>query len=333
MSLLEKASGGRKPKKTPLQARTSLFTRAMAAASREDDEVALPATPALPIRSIVAIEDLEDIENRIAALPPYFDSILSVWSLLSTRLSLAAIALFLPQNDFLTLAAQSGFPSGTSDGLPVSLAPSSQKNSELLGNEAKALIVPVLGVSLGMDLRATSMWSDVGLAGLWIYHDASLESSSQELKSRLSSLFAGAAAALPASFMALPVRQPASVLFGRTRKYRFAAAFRFNLGRLYEASDALRGLEPNTLRSAFLSACEKILAKNGAVFAYGDSSVCCALGSSSPLDPELVLFQFTKTLRRTLPFLAGAAFPEGFAIRFDPSADHNLEELSRFLSA
>jgi hypothetical protein len=332
MSLLEKASGGLKAQKIPLRARTSLFTRAMAAASREG-EAPVPKAIAPANRASIAIKDLKDLERRIAALPPFYDSILSAWSLLSGRLPIAATALFLPQGDFLSLAAQSGFPSGTSDAIPVSLAPSSQKNSVLLGNESKALIAPVLGVGLGMDLRATAMWSDVGLAGLWIYHDASLESSSPELKSMIGSLFAGAAATLPASALALPIRDPAPSLFEKSRKYRFAAAFRFDLAPVYAERNAFRGLEPNALRSAFLSACVKILAQGGSALAYGESSVACALGSSSPLDPELALFQFTKTLRRTLPFLAGEAFPGGSAVRFDPSSDQDIEELSRFLSA
>jgi hypothetical protein len=333
MSLLEKASGGHKQKKAPLQARTSLFTRAMAAASRDEPEPALAATPAPPPQPIVAIDDLEEIGRGVDAMPSCFDSILSIWSLLSTRLPLAATALFLPQGDFLALAAQSGFPSGTGDAIPVSLAPSSQKNGELLGKEAKALIAPLLGVSLGMELRAAAMWSDVGLAGLWIYYDTSLEPSPPELKSALCSLFAGAAASLPASHMALPEREPGSALLETTRKYRFAVLFRFDLAPLYAAREAFRGLEMIALRSAFLSACQRILSQSGAAFAFGESSVACAFGSSSILDPELALFQFSKTLRRTLPFLAGEAFPDGFAARFDPSSDHGLEELSRFLSA
>jgi hypothetical protein len=333
MSLLEKASGGHKGKSLPSQARTSLFTRAMAAT--RDEERNVPPEAPIPAEAVpfVSAKVLDELKAALASLPPGFDSILAAWSVLSSRLPLAAMALFLPQDDFLALAAQSGFPSGTADPIPFSLAPASQKNGELLGNEAKALIVPLLGVDLGMDLRAASMWSDVGLAGLWIYRDASLESSPAELRSRLCSLLAGAADSLPASSMAKGEPKPAISIIERVRKYPSAAAFRFDLDPLIAESDAYRGITPNALRSSFLSACGKILAQGGASLAYGDASVACALGSSSPADAELALFQFMKTLKRTLPFIAGAAFPEGRALGFDPSSNQAPLELSRFLSA
>jgi hypothetical protein len=349
MSLLEKASGGHKPKNAPSQGRTSLFTRAMAA-SRDEAEVVPPKAPAQappavapptvappvqaePERPFIALEELDELESRVAALPPRFDSVLAAWSILSERLPLAAMALFLPQGDFLSLAAQSGFPSGTGDAIPVSIAPPSQRNDELLGDEAKALVAPTLGVSLGMDLRAVSMWSDVGLAGLWVFHDEALESSPPKLVSRLGDLLAKAAASLPASPMAIPVPEPASALAARARKYGFAAALRFDIGSAYGEREAFRGLEANALRSALLSASGKMLEQTGTALAFGERSIACALGSSSPFDPELALFQFSKTLRRSLPFLSGGPFPEGLAASFDPSSDRAVEELSRFLSA
>jgi hypothetical protein len=333
MSLLEKASGGHKGKSLPSQARTSLFTRAMAA-TREDEGHPAPKAP-IPSDAIPMFPSrpMDELKTALAALPPRYDSILSAWSLISSKLPLAAIALFLPQDDFLAIAAQSGFPSGTADSIPFSLAPSSQKNGEPLGNEAKALIAPLLGVDRGMDLRAASMWSDIGLAGVWIYRDASLESSPAELRSRLSSLLAGAADSLPASSMARGDPKPARSILEKVRKYPSAAAFRFDLDALLGESEAYRGIAPNALRSAFLSACGKILAQGGASLAYGEASVACVLGSSSSVDSELALFQFSKTLKRTLPFLAGAGFPEGRALGFDPSSDQAPEELSRFLSA
>ena len=116
-------------------------------------------------------------------------------------------------------------------------------------------------------------------------------------------------------------------------EFHYAAAFRFDLARSSSEIESLRGIEPNALRSSFLSACERILSQGGVALAYGAASVACALGSSSPLDPELALFQFAKTLKRTLPFLAAEAFPEGSVAAFDPSSDRAVEELSRFLSA
>jgi hypothetical protein len=333
MSLLEKAGGGHKKKSVPLQARTSLFTRAMAA-TREEGELA-PTPEPLAIREPIFIpaKGMDELGHRVASIPPSFDSILSAWSIITAGLPLAAIALFLPQDDFLSLAARSGFPSGTAEPIPFSLAPPSQKNGEMLSAAAKALIAPLLGVDLGMDIRATAMWSDVGLAGLWIYRDASLEASPGDTRSRLNALLAQAADSFPASRLALPESEPVTALLEQTRKYRYATAFRFELGTALEAGRRYRGLTRNALRSAFLSACGKILARGGAAIAYDEAAVVCALGSSSLVDSELALFQFTKTLRRTLPFIAGEAFPEGEALGFLPASDQASEELSRFLSA
>jgi len=291
--------------------------------------------PAIPVEesALIGAKAMAELKSRVAALPPRFDSILSAWSILSASLPLAAIALFLPQDDFLSLAAKSGFPCGTAEPIPFSLAPSSQKNGGLLGSEAKALIAPLLGVDLGMELRATSMWSDVGLAGLWIYHDTALESSPSEFRSRLRSLLEESAASLPASFMALPMPKAAPVLLEKVRKYRYAAAIRFDLEAPYAELKAFRGITINALRSSILSACGKILSQGGTALACGEASIACALGSSSLVDSELALFQFAKTLKRTLPFLAGESFPEGRAIGFDTSSDQAPEELSRFLSA
>jgi hypothetical protein len=132
--------------------------------------------------------------------------------------------------------------------------------------------------------------------------------------------------------MALTVDEPVSAILEKTRKYRFAVAFRFDLRKANIDVAAFRGLKPNALRSSFLSACEKMLSQSGAALIYGESSVVCILGSSSPVDPELALFQFSKTLKRTLPFLSAVAFPKGLAIGFDPSSDRSREELSRFLA-
>lgn len=80
MSLLEKASGGHKPKNAPSQGRTSLFTRAMAA-SRDEAEVVPPKAPAQappavapptvappvqaePERPFIALEELDELESR-----------------------------------------------------------------------------------------------------------------------------------------------------------------------------------------------------------------------------------------------------------------------------
>jgi|GEM_PF-1702999 hypothetical protein len=368
MSLLEKAirgsgtSGGR--------AGTSLFARAMAVHAPEggegpavveelpieelpieeppvEDEPSIEEEPPIEAESVAEREALpetppsaefrfggaDELERSLAALPHYSDSILAAWSLVSESIPLSALSLFLPSGDFLVPAALNGFPSGTMDGIPMSFAGASHKGLEPLGTEAKAQLAPILGVPLALSLRAAAMRPESDFVGLWIYHDPSLDASSAETRTMVGSLLARAGDALPSSAIAAPVPNSARSIIEASRKYPYASAFSFDLAALCPPEEPrFRGLKPAAIRSAFLSSCVKILSKGGAAFASGESSVAGVLGSASPVDPDLVLFQLEKTLRRILPFLASAGLPEGRALGFEPSSELALGELSAFLS-
>jgi hypothetical protein len=332
MSLLEKASvGTKKDRPLPSQARSSLFTRAMAASRAEADAspAQVPSTaPALDID----IDALDDLKHYLESLPPSFDSILAAWSLISSRLPLSALSLFLPQGDLLYPAARIGFPSGSGDAVPLSIAPPAQNPGSLLDDEATALVAPSLGVSVGFSMRAVSMFSDSGLVGLWVYHDDSLDNSSDELRSRVNSLLAEATASLPPLSIFDSSSDPVSSIMEGIGKFRFATAIRYAIEPVYSDSDALRGLSMKALRSAFVSASAKILEQGGVALAYGEGSIVCVLGSPSGGDPDLFLFQLTKTLKRSLPFIASEKFPVGSVTSFDLASDRVSEELSRFLS-
>jgi hypothetical protein len=295
----------------------------------------------LPLKNVVTSSEattpftselVEELKKNLSTLPSCFDSILLSWFLLSERLPLAAISLFLPKGDFLSLAACEGFPSGSDEDIPLSLAPPASRSCELLDHESKALIAPVLGVPLTMPLRASSIISETGCIGLWIYHDEALEASSREVKDRLISLFAQACSSFPPSSMASPTTSPARSIVEAARKYSAAAAFRFDFPRSSSLGEALRSVSPNAFRSVFQSACDRLLAQSGLAVAFGEASVACLLGSSSSTDADLALFQFTKTLRRILPFISSAVFPEGRGISFDPSSDRAIEDLRGFFS-
>ena len=347
MSLLEKASGGKKSKVEPSQAGTSLFKRAMAASLSEAKTSALEISTSLA-KNDASPEPLPDamlpsqasspflylawdeIKGMLASLPPYSDSILAAWSILTTSLPVEAISLFLPHGDFLAPAAQIGFPEGTGDDIPVSISP--RDKGTLLDDEAKALIAPSLGVSVGMSMRAASMHSESGLVGLWVYHDDSLESSSEEIIFQVSELLAEASASLPSCSMVFPSSDPVSLLLPKLNKYRFATPIRFDIESIYADGASYRGISTKALLSAFVAASEKILERAGAVLAFGQASFICVLGSSAPCDPELALFQFTKTLKRSLPFIASSVFPKGSSTSLDLSSDRASEELSRFLA-
>ncbi len=323
MSLLEKARGSR-PSGSP--APTSLFSRASAA------HEAFPKGPA-PIQTELDTSGLESLEKRLASLPRCHDSILAAWSLISESLALSATALFLPQGDFLAPAALGGFPSGTLDVMPMSFARASQVGVELLGNEAKALLAPILGIPLTLSLRAATMHSDSDFLGLWVYHDPSLDASSRETQAKIGSLLGRAGAGSPLLQLVPPQPVPVRALIEASRKYPVVSVYSFDLATFLAVEQPrFRGLQFVAIRSAFLASCLRMLSKGGTAIAYGEHSVACVLGSASPIDPGLALFQFDKTLRRILPFLAASSFPEGRAMSFDPSADSAMGNLESFLS-
>ncbi len=326
MSLLEKAIRG--PAISPAQPRTSLFTRALAA--REPEARAAPEDFGADAFNAGGFEGLR---GELTALRPEFDSFLQAWTLVFERVRLAAIALFLPKDGFLALAAQNGFPAGTEEAIPLSIANPPHRSGEALANEAKALLAPILGVPLSLSLRASSMRTESGLAGMWVYHDPALDSSQAEVRAELGAILAGALSTYPAISLESPSANAPAALLAAGRKFSSAAVLSFELPTIREIElSRFKGLTPNALRSVFIAAYRRILAQGGSVLAFGERSVGCALGSATAVDPDLALFQLKKTIKRILPFLSAEFSPEGRALRLDPSSETAFEELSRFLS-
>jgi hypothetical protein len=200
-----------------------------------------------------------------------------------------------------------------------------------LAKEAKALLAPVLGVPVSLVLRAAPLWSDTGLLGLWIYHDPALEEASEEAMDELLGILSNPSSKVLGFSLESPPLNPAERLLAASKRFSSVSVARFDLDPLFDSDKLPSGVENETVRSAFLASCRKILNSNGAAFACGNSSVACALGSSP--DAGLALFQFSKTLRRILPFLATLPFPAGRALNLDPSSSGAAEELARFISA
>jgi hypothetical protein len=319
---------------------TSLLSRAMAARkplhepSAEGGTVSASEMPEAAIPGAdFDTAGFEDLVRDISALSPNPDSILELWTLVSESIPLAAIAMFLPRADFLVPAAENGFPSGKDDSIPITLASHAGRGPELLDNEAKALIAPILGVSISLSLRASTMSGDSGVRGMWVYHDPVLEAAKAETLARLDNLLARCAEGLPIPSMVESSDDPGQALLTAARKYASASVLSFDL-RSFGVCDEVRfrGLKPDALRSSFLAACDTILSRGGSAIAFGDHSVGCLLGSTSTMDPDLALFQFRKTLRRLLPHLAAACFPEGRVLIIDPSSANAFGDLSTFLS-
>ena len=337
-SLLDEEANGTGTSGVPQP--TSLFSRAMAARKplhEPSAECGTVLVPEMPEAAIPGADfdtaGFEDLVRDIGALPPNPDSVLELWTLVSERIPLAAIAMFLPRADFLVLAAENGFPSGKDDSIPITIASRAGKGPQLLDKEAKALIAPILGVSISLSLRASTMNGDSGVRGLWVYHDPALESSKAEISARLDNLLAGCAKVFPIPSMAEPSDDPAQALLTVARKYASASVLTFDMSSFGVCDDArFRGLRPDAVRSSFLAACDTILSRGGLAIAFGDHSIGCLLGSTSTMDPDLALFQFRKTLRRLMPHLASACFPEGRVLIIDPSSAIAIGDISTFLS-
>ena len=327
MSLLEKAT--RSPKKSSSQSRSSLFTKALASLEPARAE------PPGPLASI----DYDGLQREIGTLPQGPDSMLALWSLVTERLPLSALALFLPRGDFLELAAQNGFPEAPQAGLssrcvdlgiPPSLALSSRSPGSALGAEAVAIVSPILGLASTIDVRGASMNSFGGLHGLWVYHDPLLAAMSETECGRLGSFLARAPEGLPALSLAPATPDPSKALLAASRKYLSASVLAFDFSSMTEAP-ALKGLRPLALASAVFATSSRILSQAGAAFCDSCGRFSCVLGSASTADPELALFQFSKTLKRALPSLAAFGLPAGRALFLDPAAENCLEEIRAFL--
>jgi hypothetical protein len=350
-SLLDKAIHGTGTSDTPSP--TSLFSRALAVRSPVFEE--LEELEEAEIAEVLEITEepetvetdggtpfdtsgFDDLRRELSAIPDNSDSILELWSIISERLPLAALALFLPRESFLFLAAQNGFPSGTDDSVPPSLFSAFNASLEPLDSETRALFAPILGVPFSLSLRASAMRSTADLLGLWIYHDPVLEAKKAENRAELDALLSRAgesisAPSLTALSMTAPIVNPARILLGAALRYPSASAFAFDLSSFDIGEQArLRGIKPIVLRSFFLEACGKILAQSGMAVAFGERSVGCILGSASTIDTDLAFFQFKKTLKRIVPYLAAASFPEGRVLRLDPASEGVLEDLTRFLA-
>jgi hypothetical protein len=357
MSLLEKAQGGARSARSSRvrgagKGKSSLFAKAMAASGADAaSQVAeppivetailpVPAETPIQLEPIVSTElpeassrfesgILASLRQRISELPAELDSMLAAWHLLSGSLGLSALALYLPEGELMGLAASYGFPAAEGESLPPSIAPA--EPGATLSRDSQAILSQALGLALDARLRAAGSWSSDRLAAVWIYLDAGLEAAPFEEREKLGELFASSGSAFSAPGLAAPSGNPVVDLLAAARPYAFASVFRFDLLAIEGSFPETRWASSSMLSSIVLAACAKILASSGAAFCFGTRSIACVLGSNSPLDIDLALFHFSKTIKRLLPF-AAPCIPPGRALAFEPSGEGAPTELAAFLS-
>jgi hypothetical protein len=317
---------------------TSLYARAVAASAPEPPPIQKEAVAAAPPRPGAALaassEDLASLEAELLSAPPTHDAYLAAWSRASAVLRLSSIALLMPRGNALVPAARIGFPSRPLSSIPAQTAERCAGGREPLERASAEALCAALGVSPSLPIRASAVHSGSRVAALWAYRDALLETSPRDIQSRLG------AALTSASGRGAPVVSilgisgaPERELLDSVAHSAKASFFVFDLARLSdETAASCPGVSSELLTSTFASACSSILSGEGAAVQCGGFRIGCSLGSSTSSDHELALFQFVKSLKRLLPFLAVASFPSGRSMTLSPSSPGAHSELAAFLS-
>jgi hypothetical protein len=337
MGLLEKAlresalasSGG---------STTSLYAKAVAASVPEPvgtmPESSADSPPRQAASLAVSSEDLSSLESELLSFPPTHDAYLASWSKASAALRLSSLALFMPRGDSLVPAARIGFPSRPMSAVPAHTADRAAGGREPLDRSSAEALCSALGVSPSLPIRASAVHSGSRLAALWVYRDALLETSPRDVQSRLGAALASASGRGAPIVSILGVSgAPERELLDSIAHSAKASFFLFDLARLAdEMTASCPGVSAELIASTFASACSSILSGEGAAAQLGGMRVGCALGSSTSSDHELALFQFAKSLKRLLPFLAVASFPSGRSTTLSPSSPGAPAELAAFLA-
>jgi hypothetical protein len=323
---------------------TSLYVRAAAASAPEAPAIEAapleidakpPIPPPRPGASLaVASEDLASLEAELLSAPPTYDAYLAAWSKASTVLRLSSIALLMPRGNALVPAARIGFPSKPLSTVPSQTAERAGGGRDPLDKASAEALCSALGVSAALPIRASAVHSASRIAALWVYRDSLLEISPRDVQSKLgAALAASSGRGAPVVAILGISGAPERELLDSVAQSAKASFFMFDLARLSEEIAAsCPGVSAELLTSTFASACSSILSGEGAAVQCGGLRIGCALGSATSSDHELALFQFVKSLKRLLPFLAVASFPSGRSMTLSPSSSGAHAELADFLS-
>jgi hypothetical protein len=285
-------------------------------------------------------EDIDAIRGEILGIRPGIDYILAVYARLAEALPVSGLALFLPRAEELCLAAAFGFIAKGADGelsptLPLSLIDALPPGLSPPRGALLDALVAVLGGSAASGLLCARISAAESRCGLWALSAPNVSSAPSELLSSLGALLAAPSPA-PSRFVTIPepVASLASGLLASVKANPRACAFVLDLSAQYEVAETrVPGLMPQVFLSAAALAANSILGHGGSSILRGSRSLACVFGSSSAIDPELALFQFSKSLRRSLMILEGSSPPSGRSFGFDPRDPGAETALSLFFAA
>ncbi len=288
------------------------------------------APPDFPL----SLGDLASLRDELLALRVSTDYVLACYARIAEVIPFQALGLFLAEGERLLLAASFGFPASSDDFLPLSLATAVGIEGGELEAEARALISPLLGISPAWPVRSVSLLAEAGVIGMWVYSEESLQTASPERLAALAALLAAPATRCTArANREIPKSAAGAELLASVGDAAYVSAFILELSFLPEAiGQHVPGIAVPTLMAAVEDGARRVLGPGGAVSVLPNSRLACLLASSVPLDAELALFQFRKSVKRSLALFEGVELPEGRAIALDLSAEGTAERLAAFLS-
>jgi hypothetical protein len=310
-----------KAKKNGRQVASELATRGFVPSSAIEQTASFPYSPA----------ELEILAAELKELRPGEDAIFLAYAKIAEALPLSRLALLTMGEGGAALVAALGFDiqafvAPALDSFPFSkLLPGQPLPASLVTR-----LMPIIGRVEGAQLRA-SLVRGPGrdLAALWLYADSRLDKD-DILAAAMARVLV--AAPPPRSHVALPEEEAAETMAQRLPLGTGRATLlRFDLADfLATRGSLLPGLVPSALFSPILRSFQAILGGEGRVMALEGLTLIAMLLSHDAVDAELMLVQFRKSLKKSLPLVAGEDFPQGRALGIDLASASSLELFERF---
>lgn len=316
----------------------------------EDDDLPPPPLPTIPVKNDVeslepepfdpkafpfTAAEISSLTEELARLPEGADDLVAAYARIAEALPLGAVALLLSEESGIRVAASYGFAFRAErvDEPSIDVVAASLEGN-LCGLKTRNLLEGLVETDLSLALRASvSLDLEGEPKALWLYADARLDGSSPELVEAVAALFAARAlraAPLPERGN-LEAAARRSGELGRGEGHAVVAVF--DLASYIDYFEFLvPGLRRAAVEGAVRGASLGMLGPRGEALVLPGERFIIFLYSPKPLDPELALVQFGKSLRRALPFFGSAEPPEGRALGLDLAYEGARGLLERFLA-
>ncbi len=317
-----------------------LFDRALARREQSGVAGAVPATAFPPPEAVseafpFSAEDIHELALELRRQSAGVDELLAAFARISEALPLDCLALLIPEEQGTRIAASLGFrlvARACSDCLLEELARAACEDPE--NPSTRRLLGSLLYAPEGLRIRGFVVRDSEGLPkALWVYADTRLDASSTAVCAAFDELFAadGRSPAAPPTRQEILDAERAATKLARASGH--AAVFLFELGDFIDRLDRrVPGLERAAVEACLRTAAERVLKNAGAAFCLSEERLAACFYATTPLDAELALAQFRKSLKKLLPFLSIAELPAGKAIGLDLAYEGAKALLARFLA-